>query len=198
MLDKIYQEGVAKGKETADNLIREAEQKAELIVKEAQKEAEAIRSQSQKEAEELNQNVTSELHLAARQSISALKQQISKLITLKAIAEPVGKTFSDQDFIKNTIDKLIQNWQQEGNRPKKLSLLLPPDEERQLYRYFSNKSKELLDNSLVIDFDGKLNNGFRIGPADDNYMISFTDKDFETFFLDYLRPRTKELLFNGE
>ena len=36
---------------------------------------------------------------------------------------------------------------------------------------------------------------FRIGPKGEGYMISFTDKDFENIIAEYLRPKTRELLF---
>lgn len=198
LLDKIYQEGVAKGQEVASAVVQDAERKAEKILQEAEKEAVAIRSQAGKDAEELKRNVTSELQLAASQSISALKQQISHLVTFKAVAEPVRDVFSDQEFIRNTIETLIRNWQDGQKGPGDLTLLLPPDEEEALHRYFSAKAKELLDGQLHIEMDGRLTNGFRIGPSDGSYVISFTDKDFEAFFMDYLRPRTKELLYNKD
>ncbi len=198
LLDKIYQEGVNKGQEKAEQLINEARQKADNILREAEKEADEIRKKAQKENEELSRNVTSELDLAARQSISALKQQISRLITSKIVSEPLHTTFSDEDFLKRTIEQLIQNWREQDDAPSQLSLFLPPDQEDKLYQYFSAKSKEVLNGGLEVNFDGKLTSGFRIGPSDGNYIISFTDKDFEAFFLDYLRPRTKKLLFNGE
>ena len=62
--------------------------------------------------------------------------------------------------------------------------------------YFSAKAREILDGTLAVNFDNRLAQGFRIGPADGRYVISFTDKDFETFFMDYLRPKTKELLYS--
>jgi V/A-type H+-transporting ATPase subunit E len=195
LLEKLQQDGVDKGKEVAAAIVHDAERQAEKILQEAKQEAESIRAQAKKEAEELHRNVTSELHLAAQQSVSALKQEIGSLINEKAISEPVGAIFSDQDFLRKTIDNLIDNWQQQGGQQSGISLLLP-EGANQLMAYLQAKSQETLEGKLQIDFDGKLSQGFRIGPASENYHISFTEEDFKAFFLDYLRPRTRKLLFN--
>lgn len=194
LLDKIYEEGVAKGEDVAAAIVHEAERKAQKILQEAEQEAKAVRERARRESEELQRNVNSELQLAAEQSLSALKQQITDLITRKAVSEPLRQAFTDQNFIKHTVADVITHWQQ-GER-QGLVLRLPANTSEDLSRYLEAKSRELLDGSLTVDLDGKLTNGFRIGPADGNYLISFTDRDFEAFFLDYLRPRTRELLFN--
>jgi V/A-type H+-transporting ATPase subunit E len=40
-----------------------------------------------------------------------------------------------------------------------------------------------------------MKSGFKVGPADGSYVISFTDEDFNNFFKAYLRPKSTELLF---
>jgi V/A-type H+-transporting ATPase subunit E len=39
--------------------------------------------------------------------------------------------------------------------------------------------------------------GFEIAPVDGTYKLSFSDEDFANLFKTYLRPRTKELLFES-
>jgi len=43
-----------------------------------------------------------------------------------------------------------------------------------------------------------MKSGFKIGPADESYLISFTDEDFTNFLKGYLRPKTSQLLFEEE
>lgn len=198
LLEKIYEEGVAKGQEVAATVVRDAEREARRILEEAHKEADDARKQARAEAEELKQNVASELRLAAGQSISVLRQKISQLITAKAVSEPARQSFSDKEFIQHIIEALIRNWQAGQSGQEGLSLLLPDKERDELGKYFSAKAREALDGGLLVNFDNKLENGFRIGPADGRYVISFTEKDFETFFMDYLRPKTKALLYGSE
>ncbi len=195
LLDKVYTEGVAKGQEVANTMVRDAERKAARIVEEAEKEAGEIRQQAQDEAEELKRNVASELRLSASQAMNALKQRVSHIIVTKAISEPLQEAFSDERFLKSIIETLIRNWNPGQDSRGGLALLLPEKEEEALGRYFDEKAREILNGSLQVTFDNRLEKGFRIGPADGSYLISFTDKDFEAFFKEYLRPRTKALLY---
>jgi V/A-type H+-transporting ATPase subunit E len=198
LLDKLYEEGVAKGQDVAAAVVKDAERKAEKILEEAEKEAAEIRKQAQEEAEEMKRNVISELHLAATQAVSVLKQKISHLITAGAIAEPLHQTFSDEEFLKKIIESLIENWHPAENGSPGVSLLLPPEKGEALYNYFSAKAKEMMDHGVQVNFDRNLDSGFRIGPADGSYVVSFTEKDFVAFFMDFLRPRTKELLYGND
>ena len=198
LLDKVYNEGVAKGQEVADAIVSDAGRQAEHLLAEARKEAAAIRHAAQEEAEELKRNVASELRLSANQLLGALQQKISGLIIAKAVSEPLDQTFSDREFLRKIIEKLIENWRPDADGPVRLSLLLPEKEEAELGRYFEAKAREALDQSLEVRIDGKLDNGFRIGPADGSYQISFSKQDFEHFFADYLRPKTKALLYGDQ
>lgn len=198
LLDKIYTEGVAKGQEVASAMVRDAERNAERILDEARKEAREIRQQAREESEELRRNVASEIRLSAQQAINALRQQISRLIITEAASGPVHQAFSDGEFVKKIIETLIRNWRPGQDAQGGLSLLLPEKDREELGQYFSAKAREALNGSLQVNFDNKLENGFRIGPADGSYVISFTEKDFEAFFMDYLRPKTKALLYGDE
>ncbi len=198
LIHKVKEEGVAKGEEMAAAILKDAEQQAARIVEEAEREAKRIRKQAREEAEEQRRNVESELRLSGEQAIQALRQRVSNLIVYRAIAEPTQKNFEDQGFVKSLIEQLIRNWQAEANGSVSLRLLLPAEGQKELAEYFSAKAKELLDGELRINFDQKLERGFRIGPADGSYVVSFTDKDFETFFMDYLRPATKKILYGND
>ena len=194
LLEKIQQEGVDKGQEVANSLINDAEQKAEDIVSAAERRAEDIRKQAEQDAEELKRNVTSELKLSAEQTVDALKQQITGLVTAKAVEKPTSQAFDDKDFLKGIIQSLIEHWQKED---RGTTLRLSPEQEKELYEYFAGRAQEQLQQGLTVKPDPKLSEGFRIGPADDSYVVSFTEEDFQAFFADFLRPRTKALLYGG-
>ena len=39
-----------------------------------------------------------------------------------------------------------------------------------------------MDKSVVVNFDPEIESGFKIGPKDGGYIISFTDEDFMNYF----------------
>ncbi|MEQ8705645.1 MAG: hypothetical protein RIC19_17085 [Phaeodactylibacter sp.] len=192
LLEKIQQEGVDKGQEVANTLINDAEQKAEDIVMAAEGRAEEIRKQAEQEAEELKRNVTSELKLSAQQTVEALQQRITDLVTAKATEAPTQEAFKDKAFLKGVIESLIGHWKKEEQG---VALHLSPEREKELYDYFSARTQDSLNEGLTVKPALQLSEGFRIGPADGSYVVSFTEEDFQAFFADFLRPRTKALLY---
>lgn len=194
---KIYEEGITKAKEEAEKIIAEAKKEADDLRNKVKKEAELILDKAGKESSELKKNVESELKMSARQAISTIKQQITELITAKALNNTVQESFNDKEFIKKIIEITVRNWNP-GKDSYDLRLLLPKEDEKSLGNYFSLKQKELLSGSVDIKFDDSINSGFKIGPKDGRYIISFTDEDFENFFKTYLRPRTAQLLYKSE
>lgn len=197
LTSKIYEEGIAKANEEAEKIISEAKKEAEDLRNKSKKEAARIIEKAEKDATELRKNVESEVKLSARQALATIKQRITELITIQSTAEPVKEAFRDKEFIKKIIETTIKNWNP-GKEAYDLQLLLPKEDEEVLGSYFSKKQKELLKGSLKIGFDERMSAGFKIGPVDGRFIISFTDEDFDNFFKNYLRPRTTKLLYGGE
>lgn len=194
LLDKVYEEGVARGREAASALVRRAERDAEAIRAEAEREAAEIRERARADAEELRRNVASEVRLSSEQALDALKQQIRDHLVSGAISAPVRDAFSDDVFVRELILTLARSWNP-GEVDVELAVLLPPNQEESLRSYLSTRSREILEEGFRIGVDRELDRGFRIGPAEGGWLVSFTAEDFEAFLGDFLRPHTKALLF---
>ena len=78
-----------------------------------------------------------------------------------------------------------------------MHLLLPPDDQKELTAFLQKKASEAMNKGIEISFDSKLKSGFRIGPKDGSYLISFTAQDFENYFKLYFKDGTKKLLFDA-
>ena len=85
LTDKIYEEGITKGREKAEAIISEARNEAEKIRKSSEKEAEEIIAKAERDAEELKKITLSELRISFRNSMNSLKQEVENLITGKII-----------------------------------------------------------------------------------------------------------------
>jgi V/A-type H+-transporting ATPase subunit E len=164
----------------------------------AQKDAEIIVEKAREQAQEIRKNVNAELKLSSTQAISSVKQQITELITLKIVDQPVKDSFKDKGFMKELILLLVKNWASGDKTGTGISLLLPEKEKEDLEKFLEEKHHEVLDEGFEIKSDPDLETGFKVGPADGSYRISFTDEDFANFLKDYLRPRTNQLLYGGE
>ncbi len=195
---KIYEEGVVKANEEAAIILKNANEKAEALVAEAEQKALNILERAQREADELRENVNSEIRLSARQVISALKQEIANAITFQTTGTPLGKAINDKDFLKEIIEIAVRNWSQNGHSQADLALILPESAQANVDDYLTSAIRQLLENGLEIQFSKRISSGFRIGPADGSYVVSFSEKEFDNLFQEYLRPKTMQLLFEGK
>ncbi|MCB0568699.1 MAG: hypothetical protein KDC66_03000 [Phaeodactylibacter sp.] len=194
LTDKIYREGVERARREAEDIIAEARRQAEQQLAEAKREADHLRTKAEEEAEEMRRNVTSELQLSARQSVSGLRQEITNLIATRLLNEPLKEAFKDKAFLQRIIEAAINNWNANDSQAG-LAVVLPEKEREGLGQYFESRTQELLSAGLAVTFDGRLSQGFRIGPGDGAYVVSFTPEDFERFFRAYLRPQADSLLY---
>ncbi|MBN1638539.1 MAG: hypothetical protein JW866_06220 [Ignavibacteriales bacterium] len=195
LTEKLYLEGLEKGKQESEKIIEEAKKQAKDILQSAEHEAEKIIANAKKESDDLKSKVEADIKLASKQILSVLKQKITDFIVTKVVDSPVQKALEEQDYVKKIIETIITNWTPKKSGPVELSLLLPANKEEEFADFFLKKGRQLLDEGLEVKFDTRLKSGFKIGPKESSYKISFTDEDFINFFKAYLRPKTAQLLF---
>ena len=197
LTDRIYQEGVARARQEAELILQEARAEAERLRQEAVREVEHLREQNRQEMEQLSMNTNSELKLSARQALSDLKQKISGLIATRLVSLPVQTAMDDTQFLQQIIRDAVANWKPQSQTSPDIQLLLPEKSRAALDSFLSSGTKEMMQNGIHIQFDNRLKDGFRIGPTDGSFLVSFTADDFERFFRAYLRPQIDKLLFEA-
>lgn len=193
LTETIYNEGVQKAKDEAEAILKEAKEKAAGIEKEAQKKAEKKMAEAEEKAQELKKQVDSEIKMTLNQAVSAMKQEITSLITMKVIQPPVKELFSDKDYLQGLISTVVKGWMEKESFDVKV--ILPENDRDKLQGFFKNNLADELNKGLEVSFAQNMKSGFKIGPADGSYLISFTDEDFTNFLKAYLRPKTSQLLF---
>lgn len=192
---KIYNEGIAKAKNEAADIIAEAQKKADDIIDAAKKEESKILGDAKNSAAEYKEKTEAEINIASRQAINNVKQEITKIITLKQVQPELSETFKSNQFLGDVVATLIKNWNPQKPEELNIQVLLPKNAEAELNKYFGEKAKGVLNKGVEVTFDSGISKGFKIGPKDGSYVISFSDKDFEDYFKSYLKDKTKELLF---
>lgn len=196
LTETIYNEGIQKAREEAEALLEEARKKAAGIEEEAEKKAEKLLAEAQKKAQELKKQTDSEMKMTLNQAISALKQEVTSLITMRVIEPPTKEIFSDQDFLKSLITKVVEGWTNKESYDMKV--ILSDKDREETTAFFKNNLAGEMNKGVEVSFSQQMKSGFKIGPADGSYLISFTDEDFTNFLKSYLRPKTSQLLFEEE
>ena len=193
LTQKLYDEGLAKGKQEGEAVLQKAVEEAGSIVKKAQEEAEAILAKARKEADDFKVKVEGDVKMASMQALQATRADIENLVIAKAVDAPVAKALSSEEYIKGIITAVAQKFSAE--EPADLSLVLPESLKAALEPFVKNELGKLLGKGVEASFSKKLAGGFKIGPKDGGYFVSLTDETFKDLIGAYLRPATKSLLF---
>jgi V/A-type H+/Na+-transporting ATPase subunit E len=193
LTETIYKEGLQKARDEEVVILKEAREKAAGIERNAMKEAERILAEAGEKAKELRKQVDSEIKMTMNQAVSAIKQEINSLITMNVLQPPVKELFSDKSFLQTLITTIVKGWIEKESYD--LKIILPESERGKLDAYFKNSLAKELNKGLEVSFSPNMKSGFKIGPAGEGYLISFSDEDFINFLKGYLRPKTSQLLF---
>ncbi|MDO4190998.1 MAG: hypothetical protein Q4D14_04865 [Bacteroidales bacterium] len=189
LTDKIYNEGVEKGKTEAAELVAKAQKEAADIIAKAQKDADGIMTAANRNAEELKKNTQSELRLFADQSVNALRTEVANLICGKLATDSVKAATADKNFMQGLIADLCKQWVNNGD------VKIEAKEAQALTDYFTANAKDLLNKGVKINEVKGLKTDFTISPAQGGYKISFGDAEFVEYFKEFLRPKLVEMLF---
>ena len=187
--EKIYAEGVEKGKAEADRIIADAQAKAEAIIADAQAKAEAVVADAKKSAEDISANTRSELKLYGAQALGALKSETATMLTDTVVKSAVKDALAG-DSLKALIVKIAERWS--ADEP----LVISTSEAAELKAFFAAKAKALLDKGVEIKQVNGVKTSVSIAPADGSYKVNFGEGEFEAFFKSFLRPQMVELLFS--
>lgn len=193
LTDKLYQEGLEKGRAEADNLVATAKSEAQKIVAEAEARAAKIIAEAEDKAADVEKNAMTEISLAGKQAVAKIKAEIENLIVAKSTSAGVKSANMDATFIKDMLLAVAKNW---NNGAKvELSALLPEAKKEELGKTFDSVVKSLLAEGIELSFTADVKSGFKVGEKNGGYYISFSDEAFEALLAGYLREKVAKLLF---
>lgn len=193
LTDKLYNEGLSKGREEGEALLAKAKSQAADIVAEAEKKAAEIMTKAEKETEAYKVKVAGDLKMAASQSVQATRKDIEDLVVFKMTGSATEKALSDEAFVKEVIKAVAEKFNAETAMD--LNLVLPETLKSSLEPFVKNELSTILKGQVNASFSKKIAGGFTIGPKDGSYFISLTDETFKELISEYLRPATRKLLF---
>ena len=193
LTEKLYAEGLSKGKQEGEEILAKAKVQAEEVVAKAHAEAAAIVAAAKKDAEDLKTKVESDVKMAANQSVAATKKDIETLVVAKMTEAEVKNALTSADFVKEVIIAVAKGFNTE--EPVDLEVVLPEALKKDLEGFVAKELANALKGNVEASFSKKVAGGFTIGPKDGGYFISFTDETFNALISEYLRPATKKLLF---
>ena len=194
LTDRLYGEGLEKGRVEADRLVAEAKEKAAAILAEAKAEAEQVVKKAEAKAADIEKNSMTEIALAGREAVAKIKNELTSVIIAKASTEAVKAATVNAEFVKNLLLEVAKNWNGAAEQTS-LKALLPAALEAEFSKVFEASVKELLAAGVEVGYSKDVKTGFKVGEKDGGYYIAFTDESFEALLDEYLREKVSQLLF---
>lgn len=193
LTEKLYNEGLSKGKEEGAAILEKAQKDAEKILAEARAEAAKIVAKAEKDAADAKSKAESDIRMASSQAISATRNDIENLIIARIADEKISKELADKDYLKEIITEVAKHFSSEN--PGDIALVLPESMKNALEGFVAGELPKVIGKEVKVEFSKKIAGGFTISPADGGWFISFTDETFRELICEYLRPATRKLLF---
>ncbi len=194
LTDRLYGEGLEKGRVEADRLVADAKEQAAKILADAQAEATRIVKQAEDKAADTAKNSMTEISLAGKQALATIKNEIAEAIIAKSVGEGVKQATVDAAFVKSMLLEVAKNWNSDGSKAD-LKALLPAALEAEFSKLFEGSAKEMLAAGVEVGYSNEVRNGFKVGAKDGGYYIAFTDESFAALMQEYLREKVSQLLF---
>ncbi|MBO7265380.1 MAG: hypothetical protein J6U91_04035 [Alistipes sp.] len=193
LTQKLYNDGLEKGRAEAERLVAEAKQEAAKILADARAEADAIAKAAQDRAEDIAKNAMTEITLAGRQAVSKIKTEITEAIILKSTGAAVKAASIDATFVKDMLLTVARNW----NSAAEVSLkaLLPEEKRAEFDAAMQKSADELLKAGVEVGYSKEVKTGFKVGEKSGGYYISFTDESFDALLKEYLREKVANMLY---
>lgn len=190
LTDKLYAEGLEKGKAQGESIVEEAREQAAKIISEAKVKAAQIEAEAKKAAEELTRNTQSEVRSASLQTLSALRSQIETMVVADVAKKDVAAAYANGSFTKELIIQALQAWNPSSDNPVKV--VVPESYIAEVKSAIQGKFNAGVD----VVFDGKVRVPFRIAPSAGGYYVSFMDEDFENLLKSAIRTKVSQFLFS--
>lgn len=193
LTDKLYNEGLSKGKREGEQLLEEARKEAEGTIAAANSQAARILAKAEQDAADLRRKAESDIRMASQQALQATRTDIENLLVGNISSGKIGSLLSEPDFLKSLIETVASKFSAEEGVD--LALTLPEKLQSQLEPWIVSELAGKLDKGVSAYFTKKISGGFNIGPKDGSYFISLTDETFRSLISEYLRPVTRKILF---
>lgn len=194
LTQKLYNEGLEKGRTEAERLVAEAKQEAAKIIADAKAEAEAVTKAAEVRAEDIAKNAMTEISLAGRQAVSKIKSELAEAIVAKATSDAVKAATIDSTFVKDMLLAVAKNWSA-ATTDVSLVALLPEDKRKELDAAMQKSADELMKAGIEVGYSKEVKSGFKVGEKSGGYYISFTDESFDALLKEYLREKVANMLY---
>jgi V/A-type H+-transporting ATPase subunit E len=207
LIDKLKEDGVSAGRETANQIEEEARKKAKEILSVAQKEADDILYSAREQANLEKDSAREAFQLAFRDASLKLKEMISEEFAAR-LQRLVKQELDDTAFLRQLILLLTTEEKYDEFKKQNVDVILPesifeledlredPVEARdsQLSQFVHSLVSNQLRTGVELHIGRDHSSGLKIQLNGNSIELDFTDQAITDMLLNHLMPRFRAML----
>jgi V/A-type H+/Na+-transporting ATPase subunit E len=194
LIDQLKQDGVVRGQQEAESVIRAAKQQAIQVVEDAQREAETLLSQARQQAQQILAGGTTALELASRDAKLKLQESFQQEFQHR-FSLLIHHTLSEPDFLHKLILEVARRVNpQKSNEP--MQILVGNTTTEDLDRFILGLGADLLREGVTFAAMEGHELGIRVQLVDQDVEIDLTSDTVSALLMKFLTPRFRNLLEN--
>jgi len=209
LIQRLREQGVEAGQETAKSLVLDAQKRAEWIIEEAEREAAQVVEAARVTSESLKNSGEEALKLAMRDVLLTLRDTLLDSFS-QDVQRVVGEKMEQDIFLEQLILQLASKVRDQLDLDNKeaMTLFLPnqavgvdelknnPEELKvgTLTHFTAALAADMLRTGVTIETAQGIQSGLSIQLKNEGMAVDFSAETISTLLLEHLQPRFRALL----
>jgi len=209
LIQRLREQGVEAGQETAKSLVLDAQKRAEWIIEEAEREAAQVVEAARATSESLKNSGEEALKLAMRDVLLTLRDTLLDSFS-QDVQRVVGEKMEQDIFLEQLILQLASKVRDQLDLDNKeaMTLFLPnqavgvdelknnPEELKvgTLTHFTAALAADMLRTGVTIETAQGIQSGLSIQLKNEGMAVDFSAETISTLLLEHLQPRFRALL----
>jgi V/A-type H+-transporting ATPase subunit E len=174
LLLRLQQDGVDKGQQQADELLRSAKTEAERLVADAKKEAARITAEAKADADRLAVRGKASLQQAARDVVLSVGHSIEQVV--QRLAAERASAALDGPAVLSLLQRLMDAFVQHGRVNGAIDIVVGPEQKKAMTDASLAGLRQKLEHGLTLHVQPGLGHGFQVRMGKGGVTHDFTDK----------------------
>ena len=159
-IERLRADGVEAGRQSAEEIRREAERASENLLRDAQAKARQIVQDAEAQREQVLARTQTDLKLAARDTVAKLRETLSQAVT-RALEKAVAVKLDDADFLADLIRQIVLEYVEKDAVGETLLTFNVPEPMRHKLAHwaietFHKPDREKKQEELSVELHGSL------------------------------------------
>ncbi len=192
LIEKLQSEAISKAESQAADIVAKAKQKAAAEVKEAESKAQEILAQAERDAEQYTERSIRTLEQVSRDLLISVGQGVENILD-DLVGESLDEAMSI-DIVKDMLVRMAETYITRNDKERRVGLLVSPEDQEALVKFYAERYRKKLGDSIEIRPDRSISKGFRVSFKDEHAHHDFTKEAIAEALSRFLRPHLAEII----